>query len=100
MGDLFRETAAGQIIRFLSSGKLLQYPEELPGFLYQYPTNQGLEKKLPESEQASTDAQDTPEVEKAGETGDDDATTKHGFTIVDWYSKGGFGKTSFVFVLQ
>lgn len=30
--DMFRETAAGQLIRFVTRNKLLQYPEEKDGF--------------------------------------------------------------------
>ena len=33
MSDLFRETAFGKLVHYLSKGKLLQYPEERDGFV-------------------------------------------------------------------
>jgi len=37
MSDLFRDTAAGNLIRLLSRNKCLQYPEEVPDFKVPYP---------------------------------------------------------------
>lgn len=93
MSDLFRETAAGRIIRFVSRRKLLQYPEELPGFQFQYPTPQFLEKVVLEKEKKSIDAADIPDLEKSEPKSDsssatDPATPKDEFVLVDWYSEG------------
>lgn len=93
MSDLFRETAAGQIIRFISRRKLLQYPEELPGFQFQYPTVQSLEKVALETEKGSLDAADISDPEKATPKSDtssatNPATPKDEFVLVDWYSAG------------
>lgn len=51
MYDLIREAPLGQAIRFLSSNKLLKYPEELPGFEIppQYDLIQDPEKFRPQS---------------------------------------------------
>ncbi|OBT56880.1 hypothetical protein VE04_01986 [Pseudogymnoascus sp. 24MN13] len=76
MSDLFRETAAGRIIRFISRRKLLQYPEELPGFQFQYPTPQSLEKVVLEKEKKSIDAADIPDLEKS-EPKSDSSTQKN-----------------------
>lgn len=93
MRDLFRETAAGQIIRFISQRKLLRYPEELPGFQFQYPTAQNLEKVALETEKGSLDAADISDPEKATPKSDASsattpATPKDEFILVDWYSAG------------
>ncbi|KAL5349954.1 hypothetical protein ACLOAV_004989 [Pseudogymnoascus australis] len=91
MSDLFRETAAGRIIRFISRRKLLQHPEERPGFQFQYPTTQGLEKVTSKIEKGSLDAAAIPDLEKSEPNSDsssatDPATPKNEFILVDWYS--------------
>ncbi|KFY42560.1 hypothetical protein V494_02360 [Pseudogymnoascus sp. VKM F-4513 (FW-928)] len=92
MSDLFRETAAGQIIRFISRRKLLPYPEELPGFQFQYPAPQSLEKAVLETEKVSIDAANIPDdLEKAklesdSSSASDPPTPKNEFILVDWYS--------------
>lgn len=89
MSDLFRETAAGRIIRFISRGKLLPYPEELPGFQFQYPTTETSEKVTPEIEKGSLDAADIPDLEKSMPKRDSSsvttnpATPKDEFVLVD-----------------
>lgn len=93
MSDLFRETAAGQIIRFLSGRRFLQYPEELPDFRFPYPSHQGPEKGAPDAPQASLGPPDT-DPEKAQTEGEvsssasDIETTKDEIILVDWYTKG------------
>ena len=37
MSDLFRDTAAGNLIRLVTGNKFLQYPEEVAGFIFPYP---------------------------------------------------------------
>lgn len=37
MSDLFRDTAAGNLIRLFSKNKFLRYPEEVPGFAFPKP---------------------------------------------------------------
>ncbi|KFY86043.1 hypothetical protein V498_07613, partial [Pseudogymnoascus sp. VKM F-4517 (FW-2822)] len=91
MSDLFRETAAGRIIRFISRRKLLQHPEERPGFQFQYPTTQSLEKVTSKIEKGSLDAAAIPDLEKSEPKSDsssatDPATPKNEFILVDWYS--------------
>lgn len=93
MSDLFRETAAGQIIRFISRRKLLRYPEEFPGFQFQYPTVQSLEKIALETEKGSLDAADISDPENVTPKSDtssptNPATPKDEFVLVDWYSAG------------
>ena len=97
MSDLFRETAFGQIIRFLSGNRLLPYPEELPGFEFKYPATQDPEIKVEEHLRASLNAGETYDPEKAqlpsnrrgsSTPNSESLTPKDALILVDWYSAG------------
>lgn len=94
MSDLFRETSAGRIIRFISRRKLLLCPEELAGFQFQYPAVQSPRKAILEIEKESLDAADIPDLdfsrsgisepERDSSSATDPATPKDEFVSVDW----------------
>ncbi|KAI7213641.1 MFS general substrate transporter [Hortaea werneckii] len=73
MADLFRDAPIGQIIRYLTGNRVLQYPEEKPDFQcpHGYTSNDMTEKKprptlSPVSTPSADDRQDSVDPEKAG----------------------------------
>lgn len=95
MSDLLRETAFGQFIRLVSQSRLLQYPEELPGFEYKYPAAKNVDNS--EGVLLRTASNPTNDLEKAEidaaaggsiTPNSDDLDLKDTFTLVDWYSPG------------
>lgn len=95
MSDLFRETAFGQIIRFLSGRRLLRYPEELPGFEFTYPESRSPDKSVELNLRASLELTSDPDPEKADSNGGGSSTpnsetlaSKDAFILVDWYNSG------------
>lgn len=96
MVHIFHDTAAGQIIRFISRNKLLQYPEELPGFTFQYPASQSLKTSEPGTLQIPlaldpTNVQDPENAQTKEDTfSSTSANTKlpDSFVLVGWYTPG------------
>jgi MFS transporter, DHA1 family, multidrug resistance protein len=92
MSDLIRETAAGQILRFVTRRKVLRYPEELPGFKFESSSQQSLDEKKFELAVPSSDFADDSDPEKALSDGEDASSAskelKGGLILVDWYSVG------------
>lgn len=118
MDSLFRDTAAGFFIRFVSRNRLLKYPEELPGFEVPYAveeeTTSSAEKLSSPSPVAASpedklegDFSGTPsaslvpsnseDVESGGQDTELQSTlsrvihpvvTKDGIILVNWYSEG------------
>ncbi|KAI7190836.1 MFS general substrate transporter [Hortaea werneckii] len=73
MADLFRDAPMGQIIRYVTGNRVLQYPEERPDFHCPqcYTSNDMTEKKSqptlsPVSTPSADDRQDSVDPEKAG----------------------------------
>jgi DHA1 family multidrug resistance protein-like MFS transporter len=94
MSDLIRETALGQIIRFLSRRRLLPYPEERPGFQIPYLVPQEPGNGIQGTTRRSSDVTQQFDLEKSEEKGhgsslgsDLDAPSSK-YTIVDWYTAG------------
>lgn len=89
MMNLFRETAAGQIIRFISRDKLLQYPEELLGFTFQYPSHAALDGTLASYEKTPSDTALSENAHAdAGISSGDGMSTEDKSVLVDWYTAG------------
>ncbi|KAL2829524.1 major facilitator superfamily domain-containing protein [Aspergillus cavernicola] len=90
MIDIFRETAAGQIVRFLSQGKFLQYPEELPGFRFQYPelnrSPLGSENSTLGPSHASDPERAQTKIDVSQLAIDSMTTGDNKFVLVDWYT--------------
>ncbi|KAF2786605.1 MFS general substrate transporter [Melanomma pulvis-pyrius CBS 109.77] len=109
MGSLFRDTAAGFFIRYLSRNRFLKYPEELPDFKPPYPVDNPAgsdSSTLSETENPigrdakdkslDRDAQGIPLAEiVSSKLNDIEQTTtrvihpvqsKNGTILVDWYS--------------
>lgn len=100
MLDLVREAPLGQAIRFLSGNRLLQYPEEKPGFQLPVEYVEKLESK--EKLSTPTDATDSDfSSESAGDATTNDLEkalqrtasvpiapqkTADGIVLVDWYT--------------
>ncbi|KAI6813277.1 MFS general substrate transporter [Hortaea werneckii] len=73
MADLFRDAPIGQIIRYITGSRVLQYPEERPDFQcpHGYTSNDMRERKdqptlSPVSTPSADDRQDSVDPEKAG----------------------------------
>ncbi|KAI6854022.1 hypothetical protein KC338_g8917 [Hortaea werneckii] len=73
MADLFRDAPIGQIIRYLTGNRVLQYPEERPDFQcpHGYTSNDRTDIKTqptlsPVSTPSADDRQDSVDPEKAG----------------------------------
>ncbi|GAB1729499.1 hypothetical protein NU195Hw_g136t1 [Hortaea werneckii] len=73
MADLFRDAPIGQIIRYLTGNRVLQYPEERPDFQcpHGYIVNEKTETTIqptlsPVSTPSADDRQDSVDPEKAG----------------------------------
>ncbi|KAI7720094.1 MFS general substrate transporter [Hortaea werneckii] len=73
MADLFRDAPIGQIIRYITGNRVLQYPEEKPDFQcpHGYTPNDMTDKKpqptlSPVSTPSADDRQDSVDPEKAG----------------------------------
>ena len=92
MSDLFRETAAGQILRFITNRRVLRYPEELPGFTFPFSLQQGLDEKVAELVSPSSDSTEASDPEKGRSDGEDASSAnkelKDGIILVGWYSAG------------
>lgn len=95
MTDLFRETAFGQLVRLVSQGRLLRYPEELRGFEYKYP--EASKPDISTESPLRTVSPSETDPEKAEiDTGTGGTTTPNGgtlnlkdtVTLVDWYGQG------------
>jgi hypothetical protein len=90
--DLFRETAAGQIIRLCSRGKLLQYPEELPDFQVNYPTHSKLDTSPPGPGRMAFRPSDASSLERgqfnaqASLPAGDGHIADDKLHLVDWYT--------------
>ncbi|KAL5336907.1 MFS general substrate transporter [Aspergillus crustosus] len=98
MSDLLRETAAGQILRFITGNRLLKYPEELPDFQFQRPKTPSANSSSPPSEKTAIEPNDSTDVEKS--LADADAEADDGklsseaignqddeYISVEWYSE-------------
>jgi DHA1 family multidrug resistance protein-like MFS transporter len=73
MADLIRDAAFGQIVRFITRNRLLQYPEERPDFVlpsYYYQDNEKVNQgRIPETPSAvETEAPRTEEVVNTSQT--------------------------------
>jgi hypothetical protein len=95
MSNLLRESFLGQSIRFLSRGKVLRYPEELPGFDYLSPVVQSPESDTTNISSASSTHASLADPEKTGaapsgnETPDSKASNVgEKVAIVGWYGTG------------
>ena len=116
MGDLFRDTAAGNLIRLVTRNRLLQYPEEIPGFEFPYPiddsSSDSMEKPVDLPKVPATISQNYDETEanttSKGTACHEDIEQGHNITppqptasqvihpvktkdaiiLVDWYSTG------------
>ncbi len=104
MGSLFRDTAAGFFIRYMTKNKFLKYPEELPGFKVPYTVDvdtarnsiEKIEKVSPTPLSASSDSSSAAtDVERAQQDAalqtvgsrvfTDTEEVDEGVILVDWY---------------
>ena len=64
MTDLIREAPVGQIIRWVTRNKVLQYPEELPGFKVPEGYLRIINDKGPVHSRSASESSETPPLEK------------------------------------
>ena len=89
MYDLLRDSAFGQIVRFVSSARYCRYPEELPEFVLPSKYDSSTHK----ASKVQTEDQNDDQKEKDDGSGVDEALDRESkehegdVVIVDWYSE-------------